>query len=88
MFKEPIPNKLRNFARIKSQMVLCFVFQSNHFLINICYLLLIFFVVACKREDGSDVTQGKMFIETCTSQKEKEVDRDTQNVIVINYRCK
>lgn len=34
-----------------------------------------------KKEDGSDVTQAEMFIETRTSRKGKEVDQDTQNVI-------
>jgi len=35
-----------------------------------------------KKEDGSDVTQAEMFIETRTSRKGKEVDQDTQNVVV------
>ncbi|WJX68636.1 hypothetical protein P8452_52985 [Trifolium repens] len=34
-----------------------------------------------KKEDGSDVTQAEIFIETRTGQKGKEVDQDTQNVV-------
>ncbi|WJX72369.1 hypothetical protein P8452_56255 [Trifolium repens] len=34
-----------------------------------------------KKEDGSDVTQSEMFVETRTSRKGKKVDQDTQNVI-------
>ncbi|KAK2379922.1 hypothetical protein QL285_067665 [Trifolium repens] len=34
-----------------------------------------------KKEDGSDVTQAEIFIETRTGQKGKKVDQDTQNVV-------
>ncbi|WJX67551.1 hypothetical protein P8452_52007 [Trifolium repens] len=34
-----------------------------------------------KKEDGSDVTQSEMFVETRTSRKGKKVDQDTQDVI-------
>ncbi|WJX33628.1 hypothetical protein P8452_21817 [Trifolium repens] len=34
-----------------------------------------------KKEDGSDVTQAEIFIETHTGQKGKKVDQDTQNVV-------
>ncbi|KAK2403961.1 hypothetical protein QL285_053354 [Trifolium repens] len=37
-----------------------------------------------KKEDGSDVTQAEIFIETRTGQKGKEVDQDTQNVVEIH----